>query len=273
MKKTESILLAAVLLLSLCGCGFSGGSDNEFRARINVVGSGVITVTPDELSSQYRISDTFIVTVGGDTSIKDTDGNAIGADFLTAGLEVTIKYDGAVTGTDPARITAEAITLTNGVVSNSNEGSGEETITFSVDGETETVKADRVALKACCILVPSEGWKSKSAQDTQVGPVVINPDDNTEAALTFRVHADTDIKDVRELLEKQYSGLVWAAWDNDAADGGAYRAQRTADGLFIAVYTAKIGNDTVSILCRCPESAAGSWGVRLCAIAETLRAN
>jgi hypothetical protein len=214
MKKLTAIILAFAMLLSLCACGVGGGSSNQFVARINYTENSGITVTPDVLSSEYKTSDTFAVTIDADTKILDSDGNAIDQSFLTAGLEVVISFDGIIDSADPPRITAEKIELRNGVVSGTPAPQTEDTVTFTEDGEAESVKADRVGLKGCYILVPQEDWLSKSAQDTQVGPLIIYPTASENSTLTFRVYVNESASSVRELLTKQHKRFFLEDLDN-----------------------------------------------------------
>lgn len=271
MKKLTAIILAFAMLLSLCACGVGGGSSNQFVARINYTENSGITVTPDVLSSEYKTSDTFAVTIDADTKILDSDGNAIDQSFLTAGLEVVISFDGIIDSADPPRITAEKIELRNGVVSGTPAPQTEDTVTFTEDGEAESVKADRVGLKGCYILVPQEDWLSKSAQDTQVGPLIIYPTASENSTLTFRVYVNESASSVRELLTKQHKDFSWKTWTISAENiSDAQQAAGVYNGEYFAAFTAQIGSDAVSLLCRCPADQQSNWGAKLAQIASTL---
>lgn len=269
MKKTTAILLAAAMLLSLCACG-SGGSGGQFAAKINYTYSGGITVTPDVLSSEYRKADTFAVTIGDGTKILDSSGTAIDQRFLTADEEVIITYDGNIEDTYPAHITALSVKLRNGVVSSAPSAQPGDTVTFASSGGTDTEEADRVALKGCYILVPSSGWVSKSAEGTEVGPLIISPRDVSGTALTFRVHVGENTADVQALLSKQHPDFEWTAWEEIKGASDTAQASCVADGEYFAAYTAQTGADTVSILCRCRADVRNDWGAKLAAIAATL---
>jgi hypothetical protein len=271
MKKAARILLTLMLICSLCACEKTGeSSDKTFAARISLASANSLTVTPDVTTSEYKASDTIVVALAGDTVLTDTDGNAIDLSFLTTGTEVEIAYNGTIEESYPARITARAVRLRNGVVSGTTPSAKENSITFTMEGQSETVAADKVTLGNFTILVPADGWKSSSAEDTKVGPLIISPESNKDVSLTFRVHKNTDIEDVKALILKRNLGFSWESWDKAVGASAAFTAWETSNGAYYAAFAAQFGEDTVSILCRCPEDMQEGYGVRLSQIAATL---
>ena len=271
MKKAVLLFLALALSLSLCACGRSDGGNKTFAARIDTAGESSLTVTPDVTSSEAKAADLFAVALTENTMLADADGNAVDRSFFTAGTQVEITYDGVIRESDPAQITALTMRLRNGVVSATPAPTEQQTsITFTVDGQTETVAADKVALDGASILVPADGWTSRSAEDTQVGPLVLSLEENSAVALTFRVHKDTAPDAVKALLAKQYPGIEWTLWDAPAGADSACSAAVISGGVSVQLFVAERGGDTVSILCRCPEITQGGWGAKLARIAATL---
>lgn len=271
MKKAASIFLALMLIFPLCACEKTGESrDKTFAARINLTDANSLTVTPDVTTREYKTSDTIIAGLTGDTKLTDSDGNVIALSFLTKDTEVEITYDGTIEESCPARITAKAVRLRNGVVGGTAAGEKGPTITFIIEGGRETVAADKVSLGNFSILVPSDGWKSSSAENTEVGPLIINPESSKDVSLTFRVHRNTGIDDVKALFLRQDPGFSWDIWDKAAGASAAFAAAETSSGVYSAAFAAQFGTDTVSILCRCPEDMQEGYGARLAQIAATL---
>ena len=273
MKKTAAVMLTLALLLSLCACTKPGDDNSrQFAARIGAAKENSLTVTPDVTSREYKIADTIVVAVTENTALEDSSGTRIDMSFFTAGTEVMIGYDGTVEESYPAKLTAKYVRLRNGVVSGTASPVKGDTITFTVEGQSETVDADKVALKNCHILVPSEGWVSRSADDTQVGPILITVKDNSGVALTFRIHVNESAEGVKAMLAKQHPGFSWQGWSTNDKSAG-FSAAVTADGVHTAAFVEQMGADTVSILCRCPQEMEEGYGARLAQIAATLTAD
>jgi hypothetical protein len=267
MKKTAAFLATISILLALCACGGTSGS--TFLGRITAADGETLTVMPEIMSREHKTADTFSVSITG-AKITDADGNAVDRSMLSAGQEAFITYDGNIRESYPAQITASAVKLSGAVLENPAAASKDKTITFNIEGEAETVAADKVALGDFALLVPSQGWTAQSAENTAVGPVVINPKDHSDISLNFRVYPKTDAAGAEKQLEAQYAGLVWSTWQQAAGAKAAYQASLDTNSESLAAFIAEYSGNTAVIVCSYPTDSAEGFGARLTQIAATL---
>ncbi|MBQ6820718.1 MAG: hypothetical protein IJO26_05430 [Clostridium sp.] len=104
MKKLLAIIISISLLLISCSNNEKATEDivNEviFKATVIQIGEGTITVKPDEDSTEYKSSDTIVITT---KNIEDEETKELLTTLSTGDL-ISIKYNGSIIESYPARI-------------------------------------------------------------------------------------------------------------------------------------------------------------------------
>ena len=270
MKKILSAVLAIAVLLSLCACGGKdSGKAVSFLAKVTAVSDNTLTVTPDITSKEHRSSDSIVVSTPEGTAYTDASGAAIERAQLTVGSEIFISYDGVITETYPAGLTAAGIELDGSASAQTTEliPAGD-TVTFVTEGVSQAAKANKLGLRGCHILVPAQDWNVQGAQGTKIGPVVISPKDSADVSLTLSIMENTAVTAAEKTLESRYGFTASEPVAGDDAQN--WQGTSVIKNATRQFWLRQNGADTVALAAVYPSSAAEGYGAKLAAIAQTL---
>ena len=140
------------------------------------------------------------------------------------------------------------------------------TLSFSIEGQRETVAADYWSLGVMAILIPAEDW---SRLDSQVGTLFFSPDANSDVTVTFsRMEGKTG----DEAAQTLSGGAKETGSGNWNKIGGIIgRCHNYSSGASsIDIYTLETGGYTYAVECRYPAEMMEGWGTRVRAIADSL---
>ena len=113
MKKIFNIVIVALTLLALCGCGDLGFETQGFvdgtkmTAEIIAIGD---KIEVEVIEGEYGASGIYWVIVSSDAVLETSDGKPINISDLSAGDRIAIIYSGQVMMSYPPQIVAKTIT-------------------------------------------------------------------------------------------------------------------------------------------------------------------
>lgn len=278
-KRPKHIFLAAVAVILVCalaaGCSFSGTKTSgdpvgELKQSMS------FTKTEDGTVMLYYTPPKGVQAIDATGRYLDDNGNGISYHetipvnpgvkceyspgfqrFTELYFEVTLTGGTGYAGEIDVLAIYESQGLKKGMPA---------TLSFSIEGQRETVAADYWSLGVMAILIPAEDW---SRLDSPVGTLSFSPDANSDVTVTFsRVEGKTG----DEAAQTLSGGAKETGSGNWNKIGGIIgRCQNYSSGASsIDVYTLETGGYTYAVECRYPTEMMEGWGTRVRAIADSL---
>ena len=274
LKKRLGLLLSLVLIVLISACGAKHtDAGTVFLGRIEAMEGSLLTVTPEITTKEYKKSKTLTVDNAA-ADIFDSAGNKVGQSSLGLGMEIYITYSEQNMESTEGYICATHIQLKDLVIeSAAPTESPRDVLTYSLNGETETIYAKKILLKDCSIKVPMDGWEESVLDDAGYGPVEIYNENHAKVSI---MQKNLSLDEAENYYNERYGNLEWKNWARDITLGygyGARYAEYVEEDQYLTFYISECATGTILLESYCPNETADGTGSLLQSMANSLYVN